>query len=939
MSFANVETPETSPTELVEQAAAKRQGPDEGVALVGRNREAALIQELLERARAGESGSLVVRGEPGIGKSALLDRAVERADGMLVLSTAGVEAEADLAFAGLFGLVRPILDHLDDLPPVQAAALAGALGLGPSQSPERFLVSAAVLGLLAEAADRRPVLCLVDDAQWLDKPSADALVFAARRLRAERVALLFAARVGDVRTFEAPGLSDLSLRPLDEHDALSLLLSRGQPVAPTVRKRLLQAAAGNPLALLELPIGLSDAQRTGRELLPDPIPLSSRLQASFAARLETLPKPARALLLVAAADDTGDLAHVVRAGAAVGATLQALEPAEAAGLVHMTATRIAFRHPLVRAAVISAATLAQRQRTHAALADALDGEEHADRRVWHQALASLTADENVAAALEAAGRRTQLRGGHASAATAFERAAKLTDDPAARTRRLAAAAEAASEAGQPDRARALIERTLVRAEGSERAQLLYLSGVIEGRTGRLMDGVETLRRGIAAGDDPSLILKMLREASDFAAFAGEYEQVADLCARAADVPVSSDEDRFIATVLASITAELEDDFGRATVLCTEAIELAERLDDPVSLVWAATTAGRLGVWGEGLAYAERAVSIARERGLLTILPHALCAQAGQLLGRSEFDLAYAAAEEGRVLAVETEQPWAACWNIVTLAMIEALRGREKETRAHVAELRAFGQWSGARFVGGYIDRALGLLELALGRPDDALDRLLASFAASPYESGPLVVFGMPDVVEAAARSNRLDEVTDRLARYESWVERFPNPGRLALLARARAAAAGAGAEPLFLEAIERACALTPFGLGRTELLYGEWLRRERRRVEARAHLRAAVEAFEQLGVGGPWDERARMELRASGETARKRTSSTLAELTPRELQIARLAADGLTNREIGAQLFLSPRTIDYHLRKVFTKLRIASRTELARVSLGGSAPA
>src|SRR5262245_10824268 len=314
MPFTEVGTPEPSPLEPADRFPSGRPAPGIADGLVGRDRETALIDDLLDRARAGESGTLVVRGEPGIGKSALLDHAVDQARGMVVLSTASIEAGADLAFAGLFGLVRPILHHLEDLPPVQAAALAGALGLGPSESSERFLVSAAALGLLAEAADRGPVLCVVDDAQWLDKPSADALVFVARRLRAERVALLFGARVGDVRTFEAPGLADLHLGPLDDQDALALLLGRGQPIAPVVRKRLLLAAAGNPLALLELPIALSDAQRAGLELLPDPIPLSARLKAAFAARIEPLPKLTRDLLLVAAADDTGDLAHVVRAG-------------------------------------------------------------------------------------------------------------------------------------------------------------------------------------------------------------------------------------------------------------------------------------------------------------------------------------------------------------------------------------------------------------------------------------------------------------------------------------------------------------------------------------------------------------------------------------------------------------------------------------------------
>src|SRR5262245_7282543 len=817
--------------------------------LVGRTHEQALIDELLAGARRGESGALVVRGEPGIGKSALLEYAACRADGMVVLTTAGVEAEADLAFAGLYGLLRPILDHLDGLPTIQANTLAGALGLGPSIGSERFLVSAAVLGLLAEAADHQPLLCLVDDAQWLDRPSADALVFAARRLRAERVAVLFGARIGDVRTFDAPGLDELILGGLEHESALALLLDRQEPIAPPVRERLLRAAAGNPLALLELPAVLSEEQRSGRELLPDPIPLGSRLQAAFAARIETQPSLTRELLLVAAADDTGDVTTVLRAGAELGATASSLEPAEAAGLVRVSGTRIALRHPLVRAAVLGASTLAQRQRTHAALAAALQAEERADRGVWHPAPATLPADENVAAALEAAGRRSQLRGGHSSAATAFERAAKLSDDEAARVRRLGAAATAAWEAGQADRARALVDQALAHAEGTGRAQLLYLSGVIEGRTARVLDAVAILRKGIAVSTDPSLSLRMLREAIEFAGFAGDYDQLAELCELAAEVHPANAADLFIATVVAAIAAELAGDCGRCSTLCSDAIACAERLDDPVSLIWAASAAGRVGIWGDGLAYANRAVSITRERGLLTILPHALCAQAEQLLGQSEFDLAYAAAEEGRQLALEIDQPWTASWNVAALALVDALRVREQETRERVEELWAFGTRSGSTVIGAHASRALGLLELGLGRPDDALDRLLASITSARYQSIPAVVFGVPDAVEAAARANRLEDMADLLARYETWVRQFPNPARLALLARSLALAADTGAEPLFVEALELSHALTAFGRGRTELLYGEWLRRHRRRVEARPHLRAAADAFEQLGLG------------------------------------------------------------------------------------------
>ncbi|MGH3995470.1 MAG: AAA family ATPase, partial [Pseudonocardiaceae bacterium] len=339
----------------------------------GRDRECARIDELLAGALMGESGSLIVRGGPGIGKTALLEYAAERAVGLELLTTAGVEAEADLAFAGLYGLLRPILGRLRELPEIQANALAGALGLAPSSGSERFLASAAVLGLLAEAAEELPLLCLVEDAHWLDTPSADALVFAARRLRAERVAIVFAAREGEASSFEGRGVPELLLAGLEKEDALALLSDRSSELVPSVRERLLAEAAGNPLALLELPARLSEEQRAGIEALPDSVPLTARVQAAFAARVEGLPAATQTKLLIAAADDTGDVATLVSAAAELGVTAEALDPAEASGVVSTDGGRVVFRHPLVRAAVLAAATLAQRQRTHAALAAVLRG--------------------------------------------------------------------------------------------------------------------------------------------------------------------------------------------------------------------------------------------------------------------------------------------------------------------------------------------------------------------------------------------------------------------------------------------------------------------------------------------------------------------------------------------------------------------------------------
>jgi DNA-binding CsgD family transcriptional regulator len=911
-----------------------RQAAGASLVLVGREGECARIDELLEGALAGESGALIVRGEAGIGKSALLDYAAARAEGIQLLTTAGVEAEADLGFAGLYGLLRPILGRLSELPELQAKALAGALGLAPSASSERFLVSAAVLGLLAEAAEERPVLCLVEDAHWLDTPSAEALVFAARRLRAERVAIVFAVREGEGRTFEGGGLPELLVTGLADEDARALLSESSDEIESSVRERVLVEAAGNPLALLELPAGLSEEQRAGIEPLPDAIPLTARVQATFAARVEGLPAATQTMLMVAAADDTGDVSTVMSAAAELGVTAEALDPAEAAGVVRTDGARVAFRHPLVRAAVLGSATLAQRQRAHAALAAVLQGEEHADRRVWHHALATLTADENVAAALEVAARRSQLRGGHASAATAFERAAELSDAEPSRTRRLGEAAGAAWAAGQAERARGLVERSLPHAGGLQRVRLLHLSGVIEARSGWLPDALAPVLEAIEGSEDASLTLELLRDAYEFAGSAGNRDQLVEITRRAAKVEPATETDGFIAAAIMAWGSELSGDYARGALLAPAAIERAERLDDPRCLIWATAIADREGSWGDGLPHANRAVALARERGLVSVLPQALAAQSTELIGRSRFDLAYSTAEEGRRLALDIDQPFFAGWNVINLATVEALRGQEDEARAHVDVLQQLTTASGANLTTILGERVLGLLDLTLGRPAEALERL-RRFATAPAGvlTIPHRVLQLPGAVEAAVRAHQLDEAADHLARFQEWVEQFPTPDRLALLARCQALAAESDAEPHFVRSIELAEALSPFERARSKLLYGEWLRRERRRVDARPHLRAALELFQQLALP-PWEERARSELRASGETARRRDPSTRDDLTPQELQIAHLVAEGLANREIGAQLFLSPRTIDYHLRKVFAKLQIASRTDLAQIDLG-----
>ena len=479
-------------------------GPEQrGVQLLGRERECAAIDRMLADAHGGISATLVLRGEAGIGKSALLGYARQQAAFMTVLAVSGVEAESDMAFAGLHGLLRPVLRHLAELPETQSRALAGALGLAPSAHPDRLLISAAVIGLLAAAAEERPVLCVIDDAQWVDQPSADALAFTARRLRAERVAILAGARAGEGRRFQADGLPELLVAGLDHRSAAELLATGGRKTATAVHERLLAEAAGNPLALLELPAALSRQQLEGLSPLPDAVPLTPRLEEVFRQRIARLPGASQTALLIAATDKTGDVATVLGAMAGLRLPAEVLDPAERAGLIHIADQVISFRHPLVRSALYQGATLSQRQQAHTALAAALTGDEHADRRVWHQAMATLTGDEEVAAALEASARRAGLRAAHASAATAFLRAAELSTDQAHRIRRTAAAAQAAWDAGQPERARQLIELALPAASGELRAQLLHLSGLIEARTGSLREACAILLQGAAVTEHPS----------------------------------------------------------------------------------------------------------------------------------------------------------------------------------------------------------------------------------------------------------------------------------------------------------------------------------------------------------------------------------------------------------------------------------------------------
>jgi AAA ATPase domain len=711
------------------------------VQLLGRERECAVIDRVLADAGGGAGGALVVRGEAGIGKSAVLGYAVQQAAaGTLMLRADGVEAESDLPFAGLYGLLRPILGHLRELPQPQAAALAGALGLAPATGSDRLLISAAVLGLLAAAAEDRPVLCVVDDAQWVDRPSAGALVFAARRLQAERLAMLFGAREGEVRRFEAAGVPDLALTGLDPPQAAAVLAAGGCGAAPPVRERLLAEAGGNPLALLELPRGLSRAQLEGRAGLPEAIPLSPQLEGVFRQRIGRLPDTAQMALLIAAADTTGDMPAVLRAMAGLGLPVDALDPAEGAGLARIAGTAIALRHPLVRSALYQGATMSQRQRVHAALAGAFTGEEHADRRVWHQALATLTGDEEVAAALEASARRSRARAAHASAATAFARAAELSTDDTRRVRRIAAAAQAAWDAGEPERARDAIARALPVASGELKAELLHLSGAIEGACGSVPLALARLLEAADASTDPPRTLQMLVDASEAAVFSGQLAKVVELSQRASSLRAVTARDRLMVSLLCGFARVFAGDPDGARPLLEDVLREADTLDDdPRALGLAATAASVRGRAGDGVPYASRAVESARRQGLLSLLPRVLETQSYELLGNSSFDLAYAAASEAYQLSLDVGHGGG--WPLNDMAVVEAVWGRDAEARRHAEEVLAIGQRTGSTFLAGVAEWTFGLIDLAGGRNAEAAARLLA--VTDPRQPGVNPLVAMP----------------------------------------------------------------------------------------------------------------------------------------------------------------------------------------------------
>ena len=872
--------------------------------LHGRDAELATIDELLARARTGAGGALVVRGEPGIGKTSLLDHAAARATGFRVLRGSGVESESALPFAGLHLLLRPVLDHLDAVPGPQRAALASAVGLGDG-GDDRFLIGAGLLALLADVAEASPVLCVVDDAQWLDRASTDALVFAARRLGQDGVALLVAVRdYADVLT--STGLPDLVLGGLAADAAEALLDERTAALPAGLRARLIAETRGNPLALVELPATMS-AHTTS------PLPLTSQVLDAFHHQVRSLPTATRAALLIAAADDSGDLAVLPRAGV----DLADLAPAEDRALVAVVDGALAFRHPLVRAAVYQGAPLGQRLAAHRALAAA----HHGDRRAWHLAAATTGPDESVASTLVAAADRAARRGAHAEAAAGYDRAAQLSPDRVAAVGRRALACEAAVRDGQPDWAATRARRAL--PETSDPALRVRLTTVlaradVANADYRHAHELFTANAKELAAHDPTAAFWTLTEALHAAWSAPDL--VERTIAGFDEIGLPPDDplravDHLIRWAALHLLDRDPDGLPPLDVTLDRA-RAAAGADGLVEVASRALVVGRDDV---AAVLADLVVADARERGTTEPLPDGLGLQTltSTFLGRPRD--ARVSGAEGLRLARDAGQPSWIAYAAAVLAYAAATEGDEEACRANAALVGPDASASST----AWAQAALALLDLGHGRAGDAFDRLHTAMTG-PTRFQTATVRSVPDYVEAAVRLGRGAEVAEPLARYARWVERMGQPWLDASLARCTALLTDSPSA--YAAAVEDP---RPFGRARSALVHGEWLRRSRRKTEARAPLTEALRAFEDLSAT-PWADRARAELAASGAAVPEtRAPDALAALTPQELQIARLAASGWGNREIAARLYLSPRTVAHHLYKAYPKLGITSRGELA----------
>ena len=904
-----------------------------GTGLLDRDRERAAVDGVLDQARAGSSAVLVLRGEPGIGKTALLGYAAGRALSFRVIRAWGVESEMELAFAGLHQLCVPMLGRLEQLPRPQRDALAVAFGMREGQAPDRFLVGLAVLSLLAATAEDQPLACLVDDVQWLDRATVQCLAFAARRLLAEPIAMIFAAR-GPGDHHELAGLPGLTVTGLGDADARRLLASAvGGRLDAEVRDRIVAETGGNPLALLQLPRGLGPAELAGGFWLPDPRPLAGHIENSFHRQFRSLPRETQRLLLTAAAEPTGDVTLLWRAAGLQGIPGDAAADAEAAGLVELGGG-VRFGHPLVRSAVYQAASAGDRRAAHRALAEATDPDADTDRRAWHLAHAAPQPDESVAAELERSAGRAQARGGLAAAAAFLERAAILTPDRAHRAARSLAAAQAKVQAGAFEAAGKLLGMAeAAPLEEFQRARVDLLRAQLAFAANRGNDAPPLLLKAAKRLEpiDVDLARETYLDALNAALFAGRLaspggsSQEVSRVARTAPQP--SHPPRAPDLLLDGFAAYFTEGYAAGAPILRRALGVFDRETSvEVELRWlwlAGVAANHLWDYERWDRFSSRHVQLTREAGALSELPLALSQRAYVLFFAGELAAAASLVEEVQVTTEATGSNLAP-YGALGLA---AFRGREAAAAALASATKKEVAVRGEGIGIGITDWATAVLGNGLGRHDLAL---AAAEQASAYPADVSSAnWGLVELIEAAARAGSPEHGTGAMRRLAESTSVSGTDWALGVEARSRALLSeGETAGSLYRDAIER-LGRTPMRaeLARAHLLYGEWLRRENRRIDAREQLRAAYQMLTAMGLDG-FAERARRELLATGETVRKRTAETLTDLTAQEAQIAKLARDGHTNQEIGAQLFISARTVEWHLGNVFTKLGITSRKDL-----------
>ncbi|GAA0907118.1 LuxR family transcriptional regulator [Pseudonocardia zijingensis] len=894
-----------------------------------------MLDQLIGAVRAGESRPLVVHGEPGVGKTALLDYVGVQALGYHVLRGSGVQSEMELPFAGLHQLCAPLLAGLDMLPQPQREALRTAFGMSAGITPDRFLVGLAVLGLLSDAAQERPLMCLVDDYQWLDRTSAQVLAFVARRLGTEAVGLIVATRVVDGDLGGLPALEVGGLRPADAGALLDTVLVR--PVDAQVRDRIIAETRGNPLALLELPRGLTPAELAGGFGLPGAVTLSSSIEGSFAREVGALPDPSRRLLLVAAADPSGDPALVWRAAALLGIGPDAGVPAAEAGLVEL-GVRIRFRHPLTRSAVYRSASPEERRQIHRALAEATDSQSDPDRRAWHRAQAVSGTDEEVAAELEHSANRARARGGLAAAAAFLLRTATLTLDPAKRAARALAAAETHIHAGALDTAHDLLAMADTEPlDDRQRAQADMIRAQLAFVTNRGSDAPPLLLKAATrlGPVDPGLSRATHLDAVCAAIFAGrlagEGAGVLEIARAARAAPPPSDDetrvpDLLLDGTLASYT------HGYAAGLPSLRAALAGfgtgmSAEEELHWLFLATTT-TLRLWDDGRwdTLSARHVQLARELGSLTELPLALTTRGYMLLFAGDLDGATALAGEAQAIGDATGATLAPYGALGVAAFRGDAAAVSDLHEAALRDVTRRGEGVGITFA----EWARALLGNGLGHYDDALSAAQRGTAYAP-DPGSLI-FPAVELFEAAARTDQVGAASEVFDRFTEMTTASGTDWALGLQARSQALlTVGDAADGLYRDAIAHlGRTRLRAELARTHLLYGEWLRRMRRHNAAREQLRTAHTMLESMGMTA-FAERANRELRAAGGAVRKRTdASRYDELTAQETQIARMARDGLSNPEIASRLFISAHTVQYHLRKVFTKLGVTSRSQLDR---------